>query len=92
MVNRAGNIVEPNITTVAAAMNEKLNDMIASHFTTDVYDGASDLAWPLSYMAYFSVYKAVQMYDCTYVQEQLDFLSWVYTNEAYASYQFRLLS
>jgi ABC-type phosphate transport system substrate-binding protein len=83
MINKAGNLVQPNATTVESAMSDFSDQFDESVFNVDIYDAAGPNSWPFSFIAYFSINKEVQTFDCTNIQEQLNFVAWVYTNDAY---------
>lgn len=80
MVNKAGKVVSPNETTISAALSEYAPILTQSNFSADIYDGASDLAWPIPLLSFF-VLRNNETIDCTVVEEELAFLSWIYTND-----------
>jgi hypothetical protein len=90
MINRAGNLVEPNATTVGSAMNDFSDWFDSGEFNVDIYDANGSNSWPFSFISYFSISKDVQTFDCTNIQEQLNFVSWVYTNDAYVCFCLRV--
>jgi ABC-type phosphate transport system substrate-binding protein len=90
MINRAGNLVEPNATTVGSAMNDFSDWFDDGEFNIDIYDAGGANSWPFSFISYFSINKDVQTFDCTNIQEQLNFVSWTYTNDAYVCFCLRV--
>jgi hypothetical protein len=55
-----------------------------NNFGIDIFDGSGDKTWPLSFITFFSIQRNLSVFDCTAIQELLYFVSWIYTNDAYA--------
>jgi hypothetical protein len=81
MINKAGVLVQPNISTVQSAL-ATFNDFISKGiFTINVVDANGTNSWPLSYMTFFSMRRNITVFDCTNIQELLQFIAWVHTND-----------
>jgi hypothetical protein len=90
MYNKAGVLVQPNISTVQSAL-ATFNDFISKGvFTINVVDANGTNSWPLSYIIYFTLNKNTPFSDCTNVQELMEFVAWTQTNDAYAAFHYRI--
>ncbi len=89
MINKAGVLVQPNISTVQSAL-ATFNDYISKGiFTINVVDANGTNSWPLSYIIYFTLNKDTPFSDCSNVQELMEFVAWTQTNDACVSSQAR---
>ena len=68
MVNRAGSLVRPTTTSVQSAMVDFSDQYNSSNFTVDILDAPGNDSWPISYMTFFSMAQAVEIFDCTNIQ------------------------
>jgi hypothetical protein len=68
MVNRAGRLVRPATTSVQSAMADFSDQYNSSNFTVDILDAPGNDSWPISYMTFFSMAQAVEVFDCTNIQ------------------------
>jgi hypothetical protein len=84
MINRAGNLVKPQASAVQAAIKDFSEHYARNDFNVDIFDGPGNSSWPLSFLTFFSMERNLTAFDCTNVQELLYFVSWTYTNDAYA--------
>jgi hypothetical protein len=66
-------------------MAEYQSEYAASNFTVDIYDAAGNQSWPLAYMTFFAISSSVEVFDCTNIEELINFLVWIHTNDAYVS-------
>jgi hypothetical protein len=83
MYNKAGTLVTPSAASVQSAMTDYLDEYSRNNFTVDIYDANGTNSWPLSYMTFFSMSRniVVTVFDCTNIQELLQFIAWVHTND-----------
>jgi hypothetical protein len=52
-------------------------------FTVDILDANGTDSWPMAYLTFFAMDQNVSTADCTNVQELLNFVSWIHTNDEY---------
>lgn len=83
MINRAGQEVAPSPDAVRAAMQDFTPAYNAGQFAVDIVDGNGSASWPLAFTSYFSLSRNITAVDCTNVEELLNWLAWVLTNDAY---------
>ncbi len=81
MYNKAGTLVTPSTASVQSAMADYLDEYSHNNFTVDIYDANGTNSWPLSYMTFFSMRRNITAFDCTNIQELLQFIAWVHTND-----------
>jgi hypothetical protein len=81
MYNKAGTLVTPSTASVQSAMTDFLDEYSQNNFTVDIYDANGTNSWPLSYMTFFSMSRNITVFDCTNIQELLQFIAWVHTND-----------
>ena len=81
MYNKAGTLVTPSTASVQSAMADYLDEYSHNNFTVDIYDANGTNSWPLSYMTFFSMRRNITVFDCTNIQELLQFIAWVHTND-----------
>ncbi|AGF85754.1 tyrosine kinase family protein [Moumouvirus goulette] len=84
MYNKAGNLVEPNITTVQSAMADFKEIYTSNDFTIDIFDAPGNNSWPISWVNYISMNGNFKQNDCFRTKELLDFIAWLYTNNEIA--------
>lgn len=84
MYNKAGKLVEPNITTVQSAMADFKEIYTTNDFTIDIFDAPGNNSWPISWVNYISMNGNFQQNDCFRTKELLDFIAWLYTNNEIA--------
>ncbi|AGD92983.1 putative serine/threonine-protein kinase/receptor [Megavirus lba] len=84
MYNKAGNLVEPNITTVQSAMADFKEIYTTGDFTIDIFDAPGNNSWPISWVNYISMNGNFEQNDCFRTKELLDFIAWLYTNNEIA--------
>ncbi|ALR84495.1 putative serine/threonine-protein kinase receptor [Niemeyer virus] len=84
MYNKAGKLVEPNITTVQSAMADFKEIYTAGDFTIDIFDAPGENSWPISWVNYISMTSTFQQADCIRTKELLDFIAWFYMNNEIA--------
>jgi hypothetical protein len=53
-------------------------------FTVDILDANGTNSWPMAYLTFLSMDFNGSYADCTNVQELLNFVSWIDTNDEYA--------
>jgi ABC-type phosphate transport system substrate-binding protein len=83
MINRANHTVTPSVASVQAAMTSFQSYFSTGNFSIDILDAAGNSSWPMAYMSYFVMLKNVSVYDCTNIQELLNFVAWVQFNDQY---------
>lgn len=83
MYNKAGTLVSPSVASVQAAMNSFLSQFSEGNFSVDILDAGGLSAWPMAYMTYITLDQNVTTSDCTAVQELLNFVAWVHTNDGF---------
>jgi hypothetical protein len=81
MINRAGQLVEPTVSSIQSAMADFQEDYDNGLFTVDIFNGAGAGSWPVSYLTFFALNKNTSLEDCTDVQEMLNFVAWIHTNK-----------
>ncbi|SPN79556.1 Serine/Threonine-protein kinase [Brazilian cedratvirus IHUMI] len=82
MYNKAGNLVQPSLESVSSAMAD-FNEIYArGEMAVDIMDGEGENSWPLSFITYIIMGSNVTLPDCTRSTELLDFVVWIYTNDA----------
>lgn len=84
MVNKAGKKVAPSVASVQSAMNDFQAAFAGGNFSVDILDAAGNASWPMAYMTFFALLKNVSVFDCTDIQEMLNFVAWVQTNDQYS--------
>ncbi|ELR15997.1 phosphate ABC transporter, phosphatebinding protein PstS, putative [Acanthamoeba castellanii str. Neff] len=82
MINLAGQEVAPGPDAVRAAMQDFTPAYNAGQFAVDIVDGNGSASWPLAFTSYFSLSRNITAVDCTNVEELLNWLAWVLTNDA----------
>ncbi|BCS82572.1 putative serine/threonine-protein kinase receptor [Cotonvirus japonicus] len=84
MYNKAGNLVEPNITSVQSAMADFKDIYTSNDFTIDIFDAPGNYSWPISWVNYISMNGNFQQTDCFRTKDLLNFIAWLYTNNEIA--------
>jgi ABC-type phosphate transport system substrate-binding protein len=83
MINKAGNEVSPSTDSVSSAMADFTSSYEAGDFSVDILDGNGTNTWPLSFSSFLTLSQNITAFDCTNVDEILNWLAWVLTNDAY---------
>jgi hypothetical protein len=84
MINTAGGLVEPTVSTIQSAMADFQSQYDQGIFTVDIFNGGGKRSWPMAYMTFFALAKDASLGDCTDMQEILNFVAWIHTNKEYA--------
>nr|WIL03466.1 serine/threonine kinase [Cedratvirus plubellavi] len=82
MYNKAGNLVQPSLESVSSAMADFKEVYARGEMALDIMDGGGEDSWPLSFITYIIMGSNVTLPDCTRSTELLDFVVWIYTNDA----------
>lgn len=90
MYNQAGNLVTPSTASVLSAIDDNIDYFNDGNFTVEIYDANGTNSWPMAYMSYVSVNRNYQLFDCTNIQELVNFFAWILTNNAYAFQSYSL--
>jgi hypothetical protein len=83
MVNKAGTLVQPTIDALESAMADFEADFESGNIIVDILDAPGTNSWPMAYFSYLAMAADLVTDDCTAMGELLDFISWIYTNDAY---------
>lgn len=81
MVNKAGTLVSPTVEAIQSAMADFQTEYEDGDFTVDILDANGTDSWPMAYLTFFAMDQNVSTADCTNVQELLNFVAWIHTNE-----------
>lgn len=81
MVNKAGTLVSPTVEAIQSAMADFQAEYEVGDFTVDILDANGTDSWPMAYLTFFAMDQNVSTADCTNVQELLNFVSWIHTND-----------
>jgi hypothetical protein len=84
MYNRANKLVKPSTTSVQAAMAIFTTQISDGDFTVNIIDANGTDSWPLSYMIYVTLLQDTYSQECSNVQDLIEFVAWIQTNDAYA--------
>nr|WIL04199.1 serine/threonine-protein kinase/receptor [Cedratvirus lena] len=82
MYNKAGNLVSPTVESVSSAMNDYTSFYVAGNLAVDIVNAPGANSWPLSFITYIIMGANITLPDCTRSTELLDFIVWIYTNDA----------
>jgi hypothetical protein len=85
MINRANKRVSPGPALVLAAMQDFTPYYNAGEFGVDIVDANGTASWPLAFISFFALSRNITAVDCTNVEELLNWLAWLLTNDAYRS-------
>ena len=83
MINKAGNLVQPGVDTVKAAISSFASNISAGQLSIDISDAPDANAWPRAYLNYIAFNRSTTDLDCSTVQELLRFIAWTLVNEEY---------
>lgn len=81
MYNKAGHLVSASAASVQAAMSDFQPYFAQSNFSVDILDAPGPDSYPISYMTFITINRNVSAYDCSIVEELLEFIAWVHTND-----------
>lgn len=81
LVNKAGNVVQLSVQALLNAMSDFQQDYEEGRFGIDIYDAPGPNSWPMAYLTFFAMQQNQTKDDCSNVDELLDFVAWIHTND-----------
>lgn len=82
MYNKANQLVSPSVASIQSAMDSFVQ-LSQGNYSIDIVDGNGTNAWPLSYLVFLSLNHSVTIYDCTIIEELMNFIAWTDINSKY---------
>ncbi|KAJ3216613.1 hypothetical protein HDU67_009220 [Dinochytrium kinnereticum] len=82
IVNRAGNVVSPNVTTIARALEDHestISSIRTDRFFMPLVDGAGDESYPLTSFSYLVV-RVNNLPSCDHAYEMIRYILWMITD------------